>query len=928
MPARGQGYLFWIVGLRLLSTAASDSAQIAELVASDAAADRFGWSVAIDGDTVVIGVPGNNTGPATPGSVYIFRTDDSGATFAQVTKLTAVAAHGQFGIAVAIDGDTVVVGSPYDDPGGSAYVFRTTDGATYGLVAKLTAADAAANDLFGWSVAIKQGTVVVGAYGKDTGEIYNDDALMAANLNSYNVFRADMGLVYLFRTSDGATWSPGNLNSYNDYYDRLGLVPASLPPVSYNDYAAGDSLGYSVAIFEYADSYSELVHDPDGTWWYNTTEYTQAVIVLGGLSEAAYVWGVGWVGWIKLTADDSVDGDRFGWSVAIDGNTVVVGAPGDDNESGSAYVFLTYFGPRLDPPLCAHSWFSEFDQVAKLTATDAAAGDHFGWSVAVDGSTIVVGAYNAGTGGAVYVFRTTESSTYTTWRDCYAYYVSPEVVTYNQIAKLTPADAAAYSNIAGISVAIAGTTVVVGARRDDAGSAYVFEIPPEPAPGPHCWVLKECKTSQDAGPSVEMLVAIIVISLVLCCAAAIAYRWRRPLARKVHAMTIHMMTPEQITKQKEKKMKQLQDLIDGNAVTVKDISKEKWPPWLLKTEDCIDELLDELGADRKNRDIARARQIIAGYASKKKGKKSMEMPPGPLQEFVEFAGRDELKGDYYFANRAQRLHAEERTDVTSARLEAECDFLRSRVHEAIKKELAGERVKERLEAVSKQATDFFSKIYISIYDTALESAGKEAKDAYDKAIETLRAGASGTCLQRAESVPALGASSAPPLVRASSAPALLVDALDVAPEFDKFVGRLVATGRSVSRKNPPPKGAARIVEKCALRPGAPDDTSRVCDVNRDMIVCDTLGDLTDLLRRLAQSKEVSVVRVKDRHNSPPPSMWRDVMVNILLTGDDTRHVCELQLCLATMLTGREGLHGHTLYNRQRCADELLEKLRG
>ena len=82
--------------------------------------------------------------------------------------------------------------------------------------------------------------------------------------------------------------------------------------------------------------------------------------------------------------------------------------------------------------------------------------------MAVDGSTIVVGAYNAGTGGAVYVFRTTESSTYTTWRDCYAYYVSPEVVTYNQIAKLTPADAAAYSNIAGISVAIAGDTIVVG----------------------------------------------------------------------------------------------------------------------------------------------------------------------------------------------------------------------------------------------------------------------------------------------------------------------------------------------------------------------------------------------------------------------------------------------------------------------------------
>ena len=63
-------------------------------------------------------------------------------------------------------------------------------------------------------------------------------------------------------------------------------------------------------------------------------------------------------------------------------------------------------------------------------------------------------------------------------------------------------------------------------------------------------------------------------------------------------------------------------------------------------------------------------------------------------------------------------------------------------------------------------------------------------------------------------MPALGASSVPPLVRASSAPALLVDALGVAPEFDKFVGSLtVAAGSSVERKRPPPKGAARIVTR-------------------------------------------------------------------------------------------------------------------
>ena len=91
--------------------------------------------------------------------------------------------------------------------------------------------------------------------------------------------------------------------------------------------------------------------------------------------------------------------------------------------------------------------------------------------------------------------------------------------------------------------------------------------------------------------------------------------------------------------------------------------------------------------------------------------------------------RRSSKGDYYFANRAQRLHARKSSNATRARLEAECRFLQSRVHEAIEKELADdpERVKERLEAVSKQATDFFSKIYMSIYDTALESAGKQAQ---------------------------------------------------------------------------------------------------------------------------------------------------------------------------------------------------------
>ena len=147
-----------------------------KLTASDAAAeDLFGFSVAIDGDTIVVG-GWQYDGSSESRPAYVFRTSDGGVTYGQVAKLTASDAYSDdnFGISVAIDGDTIVAGSRYDDDAGSssgsAYVFRTNDGgATYVQIAKLTASDAAAGDYFGYSVAISGGTVVVGAYWDDDG---------------------------------------------------------------------------------------------------------------------------------------------------------------------------------------------------------------------------------------------------------------------------------------------------------------------------------------------------------------------------------------------------------------------------------------------------------------------------------------------------------------------------------------------------------------------------------------------------------------------------------------------------------------------------------------------------------------------------------------------------------------------------------------
>ena len=170
-----------LVARRRLS---GDYAQLAKLVASDAAADdKFGSSVAIDGDTIVAGAPIDAGVGSESGSVYVLRTIDGGATYDEMAKLTAsdAASLDLFGYSVAIDGDTIVVGASRAGTGGATYVFLTTDGgATYVEVAKLTAADAAEFDAFGASVAIDGDTIVVGTS------------------------RAEA--VYVFRTTDGAPY--------------------------------------------------------------------------------------------------------------------------------------------------------------------------------------------------------------------------------------------------------------------------------------------------------------------------------------------------------------------------------------------------------------------------------------------------------------------------------------------------------------------------------------------------------------------------------------------------------------------------------------------------------------------------------------------------------------------------------------------------
>ena len=222
-----------------------------------------------------------------------------------------------------------------------------------------------------------------------------------------------------------------------------------------DDGAASDGFGISVSIDGDTVVVGAHADDDKGSQSGSAYVFTR---------DAASDLASGWTHVAKLTADDGAAYDEFGYSVSIDGDTVVIGANKDRDKginSGSAYVFTRATASDL-----ASGW----TQVAKLTADDGAADDYFGSSVSIDGDTVVIGAKcdddKGDKSGSAYVFtRATASDLASGW---------------TQVAKLTDVDGAA-SDIFGYSVSIGGGTVVIGAYEDDdkgsnSGSAHVFQL--------------------------------------------------------------------------------------------------------------------------------------------------------------------------------------------------------------------------------------------------------------------------------------------------------------------------------------------------------------------------------------------------------------------------------------------------------------------
>jgi len=370
--------------------------QQAYLKASNTGAgDQFGRTVAIDGDTVVVGawtedsaavgVGGNQADDSAvdSGAAYVFVR--SGGTWSQQAYLKAsnTGAGDRFGRAVSLSGDTIVIGANLEDSSatgvdgvqaddsasnaGAAYVF-VRNGSTWSQQAYLKASNTETADLFGLPVSVSGDTVVVGAYWEDSNAVGVDG-------NQADNSATNSGAAYVFVRS-GTTWSQqaylkaSNTEASDSFGRRVAMSGDTVVVGAYFEDSAAVGVDGNQADNSATNSGAAYVFARSGGTW----------------SQQAY-----------LKASNTGALDAFGWSVAVSGDTVVVGAfvessnatgvdgnQADDSASaaGAAYVFVRTGG----------AW----SQLAYLKASNTGATDYFGHTVAVCGTTVVVGAYREG----------------------------------------------------------------------------------------------------------------------------------------------------------------------------------------------------------------------------------------------------------------------------------------------------------------------------------------------------------------------------------------------------------------------------------------------------------------------------------------------------------------------------------------------------
>ena len=403
------------------TTEASSLNEIKKLVASDAeAASYFGLRVAVSGDIAIVG--GKREDHASlpdPAAAYVYQRDQGGQdNWGELKKLTpsepfpsASLPSYLLGHAVAVDNDTAVIGAHRKAllAGRAFIVGRNQGGAdNWGEVKTLVASDSEPADLFGFDVAVSSNNAVVGAWEEDAG---------GSGAGAAYVFERDLG--------GASNWG-------------------EVKKLTASDAQPEDAFGKNVAI----SGDTAVV----GATRFEAGTYPGAAYIFQRDQGGANNWGQV----KKLTASDAQSDDRFGVSVTVDGDTIVVGAFAEDeggDAAGAAYVFRRNLGG-------VDNW----GEVTKLIASDAHAWELFGGSVALSADIAIVGASPAKHTGAAYVFGRNQGG----------------ADNWGEVTKLASSERQANDRF-GASVAVSGNTAVVGAWLEDtggvsAGAAYVFDL--------------------------------------------------------------------------------------------------------------------------------------------------------------------------------------------------------------------------------------------------------------------------------------------------------------------------------------------------------------------------------------------------------------------------------------------------------------------
>jgi hypothetical protein len=368
--------------------------------------DQFGWTMAVAGNTALISAPNTTIGThAGQGSVYVFTRTDAG--WVQTQKLTANdgGESDAFGISVALAGSTAIIGAPNNNSfRGAAYVFQLTGG-TWVQTQKLVASDGTDFNQFGWSVAQNSRVALIGSIGATFGVNTSQGAVFAfeqtgGTWNETQKFSSADGV-----SGDSFGWSIGlegenavvgtgfvTVNG-NDFqgaaytFRRTGSVWSETQKLTADNGDAFDFFGLAVAL-----EGNNILIGADGAATDGNPFSNQGAVYRFTRSDA------GWSLTQTLSASDGESSDSFGTSIALQRGTALIGATGvtvDGAESaGAAYVFETSDHTMVE--------------TQKLTASDPGENNYYGWSGAVSGKSVFVGAYIATADGherqgAVYV---------------------------------------------------------------------------------------------------------------------------------------------------------------------------------------------------------------------------------------------------------------------------------------------------------------------------------------------------------------------------------------------------------------------------------------------------------------------------------------------------------------------------------------------